>query len=124
MYARPFVGYEEPMTAIAESMGIKVYFDRMPIVDLSVPTIPEMKVILDRIGESIKYDQPVYLQCLGGIGRTGTVVGCYLIRHGIAGPREVLSRIQDLRTSTEDRYRRSPETEEQREMVLAWVKGE
>ena len=74
----------------------------------------------DRIDESIENDQPLYLHCLGGIGRTGTVVWCYLIRHGLAGCKEVLSRIQDIRKVTEDHYRRSPETEEQRDMVLAW----
>lgn len=29
--------------------------------------------------------QTVYVHCYGGIGRTGTVVGCWLVRHGLSG---------------------------------------
>ena len=29
--------------------------------------------------------EPVYVHCWGGIGRTGTVVGCWLVRHGMTG---------------------------------------
>ena len=45
---------------------------------------PFLKHILDEIDGAILNGKTVYVHCLGGIGRTGTVVGCYLVRHGIA----------------------------------------
>jgi protein-tyrosine phosphatase len=61
----------------------------------------------------------VYLHCWGGIGRTGTVVGCWLVRHGASGS-AALDRIAELHGATPDGARRSPETEAQREAVLGW----
>ena len=51
-----------------------------------------------------------------------TVVGCYLLRHGLANGKNVLDMIRDLRKDSEDSGRKSPETREQREMVVGWQK--
>ena len=44
----------------------------------------------DALGEG----RTVYVHCWGGIGRTGTVVGCWLVRHGLTG-RGALDQIAD-----------------------------
>jgi len=80
-----------------------------------------MSRILNQIDLCIKHGKPVYVHCLGGIGRTGTVVGCYLVRHGIASGKNVLAMIRDLRKDTEDSARVSPEMMEQRKMVMGWL---
>jgi protein tyrosine phosphatase len=118
-----FVPYAGMMESIAVKIGISVTFDQLPIKDLSVPTILHMTRILNQIDLCIRHDKPVYVHCLGGIGRTGTVVGCYLVRHGLANGKNVLDEIRDLRKDTEDSGRESPETREQREMVVGWEKG-
>jgi hypothetical protein len=79
-----FVPYDDMMESIAAKMGISVTFDQLPIKDLSVPTERHMTRILNQIDLCIKHGKPVYVHCLGGIGNTGTVVGCYLLRNGLA----------------------------------------
>ena len=121
---KPFESYEEQIKSIAASMGGEVNVERLPIKDTWVPTRVEMCGIPDRIDQSIQDNKPVYVHCWGGRGRTGTVAGCYLARHGLASDRNVLEMIQELRKNTEDHDRPSPETSQQMNMVLSWVEGE
>ena len=98
-----------------------VSHDRMPIRDLGVPSALEMSVILDRLNTLLEVGEVVYVHCWGGIGRTGSVVGCYMVQEmGMTGP-EALVSIEELRNGIYDRSsRRSPETQEQRDMVMEW----
>jgi len=121
---KSFMSYEAQMTSIAKSMDHTVNFDTMPIKDTRIPSRIEMCRILDRIDQKIEDQRPVYIHCWGGRGRTGTVVGCYLSRHGMATGQEVLNRIKELRRNTEDHWITSPETLEQFDMVLSWVEAE
>lgn len=96
---------------------------RMPIRDFSVTTTENYRMILDRIDAAIADDQAVYVHCWGGIGRTGTIVGCWLVRHGMA-PQAALDQIKEWRKDNPNRYKPSPETEEQRQIVLGWRRGQ
>jgi protein-tyrosine phosphatase len=95
---------------------------RIPIRDFSVPTDEAMSEILDLIDEALARGQVVYVHCWGGRGRTGTVVGCHLVRHGMQ-PTEALARIARLRRRVPDRHVPSPEAEEQIAMVRRWRPG-
>jgi hypothetical protein len=121
---KPFAPYEDQMSAIARAMGCHVEFDRRPIRDYGIPTHKAMKKLLDLIDLCIEDNQPIYLHCLGGIGRTGTVVGCYLARHGYDSGQKVLEHIRALRRNTVTHHQTSPETAQQIELVCSWRQGE
>ena len=93
-----------------------------PIVDLGTTTVPHMTRILDDIDDALADERAVYVHCWGGIGRTGTVVGCWLVRHGLdeGDPVRTIAR---LRRRLPDAWALSPQTAAQRAMVTAWKPG-
>jgi hypothetical protein len=117
-----FVPYDRIFQAVSSRFGIKVRLIRYPFRDLGVPSRHKMVEILDTIDEAIEKAEGVYVHCRGGIGRTGTVVGCYLIRHGLATGANVLEQIALLRREVSMTYGNSPETFAQRLMVKSWPK--
>lgn len=116
-----FIGYKAPMKALAVEMNVPISFQQFPIKDLGIPSCEDMRHILDHIDTAIEKNRPVYVHCWGGRGRTGTVVGCYLARHGYATGEKVLELIRTLRNGTADAHLDSPETDRQRTMVIEWV---
>lgn len=116
--------YAELVAAEGERLGIKTTYVRLPIYDMSVPSAPQMVAILDTIDQAMAAGQNVYVHCWGGIGRTGTVVGCHLVRHGYSGE-QALDQLAYWWESVEksNRSPRSPETNEQVNMVRNWHEG-
>lgn len=120
-------GELEPYSGIiageARRRGLEVGWERHPIVDLNVPSSPQQMVgILDAVDAALGDGKTVYVHCWGGVGRTGTTVGCWLVRHGYTGE-EALTRIADWWQGMEKIifHPRSPQTREQREYVRSWV---
>ena len=108
----PFTPYEPALIPGATML-------RLPIEDRSVPSAAEMADILDTIDAHL--DGGVYLHCWGGVGRTGTVVGCWLLRHRLATPSNVIETLQRLREADTVRgHRRSPENDLQEQFILDW----
>jgi len=120
-YGNSFNEYEQTVLHIAEKKGLSIDCLRFPVADLNLPTVPEMGHILDAITTGVDERKPVYVHCWGGIGRTGTVVGCYLLDNGLAHPDDVLEKIARLREGDPKNFLSSPETEPQRKFVLSWL---
>lgn len=111
--------YEEILSEISPIQPLAVR-QNFPILDFSVPTREEMRRILDALDEMLAAGKTVYVHCFGGSGRTGTVIGCWLVRRGLSGD-QALQRIRELRKVIPEEMRRpSPETLEQAEMVRTW----
>jgi protein-tyrosine phosphatase len=114
--------YTSPLREEAATMGRSVKHQRIPIRDRGTPPQEEMVHILDTLDIALAEGQAVYVHCYGGIGRTGTVIGCYLVRHGMGGA-EALEEIARLRQATPSGWVTSPETKAQRQMVRDWSPG-
>jgi protein tyrosine/serine phosphatase len=118
-----FVPYEQQLEDIAAAADIPIKLVHMPIRDTDVPTVEGMVAILDEIDRAIQQNPRVYLHCWGGRGRTGTAVGCYLVRHGIGVGETALDLLRTFRQNDPISHFSSPETEIQAQFVRSWVKG-
>lgn len=103
----------------AEAVGRLVERWNAPIPDMDTPDVAQMREILARLNAAIAGGRTVYVHCFGGIGRTGTVIGCHLVERGMDG-NAALAEIERLRRGMPNAHRISPETDAQRRMVRLW----
>jgi atypical dual specificity phosphatase len=68
----------------------------LPVLDMTAPTPDQLLAALDFIDQSQASGAAVYVHCLMGQGRTGTVLAAYLVRAGF-GPAAAIERIRALR---------------------------
>jgi predicted protein tyrosine phosphatase len=119
--------YEATLRELAGERGIDIAYQRHPVPDVSVPEHPrKMRAILDQIQHWRNENRVVYIHCWGGVGRTGTVVGCLLIESGMTGE-EALTHIaelwQQLSPARRRQHPRSPQVPEQFKYVWTWKAG-
>jgi hypothetical protein len=98
---------------------------RFSIGDFGVPSVEQMKKTLDTLDAALQDSRKVYVHCWGGVGRTGTTVGCYLARHGNTGE-QALAQLAEWwqHVPKHNLHPRSPETDEQVKFILGWEKGQ
>ncbi|HSL20017.1 MAG TPA: protein-tyrosine phosphatase family protein [Vicinamibacterales bacterium] len=111
--------YDSVLKEEAAARGIDVRHERSPIPDHGVPGPRQLARILDTIEKAIVARIPVYVHCHGGVGRTGTVIGCWLALRGEPGE-AAITRLAKLRCECPDGGWASPETPEQCAFVRQW----
>jgi len=115
-----FADYRPAIEKIACEAGRVVCLAQMPIRDNKIPTPEHMRKILDLIDSAIAAGEVVFVHCWGGKGRTGTVVGCYLARHGLATGEAALQRLNELAKTSSYNFGYVPQTLAQCAFVRNW----
>lgn len=111
-------GYAPLLAAIAPHASHR----RFPILDHGLPHEEGfISRVLDAIDADLAEGKRVYLHCRAGVGRTGTVLGCYLIRQGMQSE-AALDRLEVLwqQSARSRAIPQIPETADQTHFVLTW----
>lgn len=114
--------YFDEIRNLAKSSNINIELYRIPINDYSIPSEAEMRTIFEIINKSISNNKSVFVHCWGGVGRTGTVIACFLKEFYNANNENVFEFLQYLRRTIDNSDKFSPETEEQKEFIINWRK--
>ena len=85
----------------------------VPFADFTAGSEELVSRALDAIDGELARGGLPYVHCVWGCGRTGTVIGCRLVRHG-RSPEDAMALIR------ERSGRDCPETDEQRAMIRTW----
>jgi ADP-ribosylglycohydrolase len=102
----------------------QVDYWRSPIYDSSVPAeAAHMRDIQARLQSALAVGRRVYLHCRAGIGRTGMVVGCYLVEQGLDGD-AALQQLNSLwqQSARSLSWPQVPQTQEQAEFIRDWAR--
>ena len=68
-----------------------------PVTDFTAPAQEQIQRMIDFIDEqAVNGGRPVVVSCYAGIGRTGTVLACYLVKRG-AEPADAIDEVRRLR---------------------------
>eukprot|EP00592_Proboscia_alata_P015914 CAMPEP_0194398164 /NCGR_PEP_ID=MMETSP0174-20130528/125953_1 /TAXON_ID=216777 /ORGANISM="Proboscia alata, Strain PI-D3" /LENGTH=231 /DNA_ID=CAMNT_0039194433 /DNA_START=149 /DNA_END=844 /DNA_ORIENTATION=- len=115
-------GEKDEYYPLLQDLDNSISYRRMAVRDYDTPKPQQMKLILDVMDDAIRDGRVVYVHCRAGIGRTGTVVGSYLVRHGRSGD-EALKELNRLYSNSQRSVTdssTSPETQDQVSFVLDW----
>ncbi|MFM2199401.1 MAG: hypothetical protein RLZZ505_2833 [Verrucomicrobiota bacterium] len=120
------VSYDGLLTELEKETGTILRRVSQPITDMGVPESGEaMRTILTHIREASHHTPAVYVHCWGGIGRTGTAIGCWLRECGL-DPEAALARVQLQYSSHMPKVRHhpeSPQTPAQKDFIRNWATG-
>ena len=65
--------------------------------DMGVPEFDDLVKTVDFIHDRIVNDEPVMVHCLAGLGRTGTILACYLIKYQKMSADEAVQKVREER---------------------------
>ena len=65
--------------------------------DMGVPEFEDLAKAVDFIHQRITNNEPVMVHCLAGLGRTGTILACYLIKYQKLSADDSIQKVRESR---------------------------
>ena len=101
-----------------------ISYYRFPIPDCNIPSsIYDVQHLINKIDQLKISDGYTYIHCWGGVGRTGTIIACYLAKH-MENPsiEKVLAALNErFSAMPKSDYRTTPETGAQLEFIERFI---
>ena len=72
--------------------------------DMSVPEFDDLIYAVDFIHRRITNNEPVLVHCLAGMGRTGVILACYLVKYQKMSASEATEKVREERPGSIQSY--------------------
>ena len=72
--------------------------------DMGIPEFNDLIYAVDFIHRKITNNEPVLVHCLAGMGRTGTILACYLVKYQNMSADEAIQKVREERPGSIQSY--------------------
>jgi hypothetical protein len=115
--------YHDHFREEAARIGIQVTIHHFPIQPFCVAEVSYMVEILNTLDQAISEGKKIFVHDRVGNERTGLVLGCFLVRHGME-PKAAVQLLNQQLAQTFIQAYRTPGTEMQYRFILRWKTGQ
>ncbi len=83
--------------SLPESWVKNITYLHVPTEDFSAPDMEQIDEAIEFIQKRLENNEPVMVHCAAGIGRTGTILACYLIKYQKLSAKDAIQKVRKER---------------------------